>query len=149
MTALAASRRETDYTAQYIELPGTAQTVYKGGIACWDTSTGLVAKAAASATMVPIGEFTEDKTVASGGTVVIKLFRELKAKWMVNASGGDAVVAADLGKLCYVLDDQTVANNDNTNARSVAGRIWKLDSTKGVLVEFLQTGSSHISGLDV
>ena len=148
MTALAASRQSKTYSAKYIELPGTAQTVYKGGVACWDTSTGLVAKAATSATMVPIGVFTEDATVAAGGTVVIELFRELHARWMAN-DGTDTVVAANLGTLCYLKDDQTVTKTDATNTQSVAGRIWKIDSVKGVLVEFLQTGSSHISGLDI
>lgn len=149
MTALSASRGSKVVRATYIDLACTNQQVYKGGIACFDTSTGLVAKAAApSTTMIPIGTFTEDKLVTGNAAQTIQLFRELEAVWFTNATAGDAVVAADIGKLVYLLDDQTVANNDNTNTRSVAGRAWKLDSAKGVLVEFRQTAGDRLGGLD-
>ena len=48
--------------------------------------------------------------------------------------GGDAVTATDIGRDCYVVDDQTVGITP-TGARSLAGRIWASDSVKGVLVE--------------
>lgn len=98
--------------------------------------------------MVPIGTFTEDKLVGSGGTVIVQLFRELEANWFTNASGGDAVAAANLGGLCYLRDDQTVGVDDDTNTLSVAGRVWKIDTAKGVLVEFRQTAGDRLGGLD-
>lgn len=160
MTALAKKRIQKPHFATVIELPATAATYFQGGVVCWDTSTGLVAKAAASTTMLPIGTVEDGDvgstigqvTVASGGTINVKLFRELKALWMVNATSTDAVVAANLGGLAYLVDDQTVANNDATNTRSVAGRIWKLDTTttpQRVLVEFRQSaGDARLTELD-
>lgn len=140
-----------------IELPATAASYFKGGILAWDTSTGLVTKIGVSTTQFPIGRVAEEQvgavantvTVGSGGTIIVELFRELMCVWMVNAGGGDAVVAANLGGLAYCLDDQTVANNDATNTRAVFGRIWALDTTLGVLVEPIQTaGDRHLTELD-
>jgi hypothetical protein len=148
MTALASSRALREVRFIQKDLPGTAGQVYKGGIACWDTATGLVVKASASTTQVPIGRFTEDKLVTSGGTVNVTLFREVVAYWFVNATAGDAVAASDIGDLAYLVDDQTVANNDATNTRSVLGRIWDFQSTKGVLVEPRPTSEGRIGGLD-
>jgi hypothetical protein len=148
MAALTTKRVFRPHRAKTIELACTNQQVYQGGIACFDTSTGLVAKAAPSTTMIPIGVFTEDKLVTGNAAQVIELFRELEAAWFTNATAGDAVVTATIGSLCYLLDDQTVAQNDAANTRSVAGRVWKLDTTKGVLVEFRQTASDRLGGLD-
>lgn len=144
MTALAKKRIARVKTADTIELPATAGTYYQGGLVCWDTSTGLVTKGSASTTLACIGVVEDGDigttigavTVASGGTLVVRLFRELRARWMVNATAGDAVVAANLGSLVYVLDDQTVQNNSASSTLSVAGRAWALDTNKGVLVEF-------------
>lgn len=147
MAGLSARRPNKVKAFTNIELPGTAQAVWEGGVACWDTSTGLVAKAAVSTTMIPIGTFVDSKTVASGGTVVIQLFKELNAIWLVNLAAAP-VLAASLGGLCYLADDQSVRTDDVTNTASVAGRVWAIDATKGVLVEPHYTGGDRLGGLD-
>ena len=48
-----------------------------------------------------------------------------------NATAGDLITQADVGKLCYILDDQTVAKTDGTGTRSRAGFI---DGIEGVSV---------------
>jgi len=147
MTALAARRAVKEFTASTIELPGTAETIYEGGRCSWDTTTGKVCKdkTATEGTLIPIGRFYGNQpagtdaagtTIASGGTVLVKLDRELRAMWMVN-SGTVPVVAADRGNYCYIEDDQTVRGDDGYTTHAVAGRVWAVDSTKGVLVEFL------------
>lgn len=143
--ALAKSRAVRPVKALNLELPGTNQQVYAGGLACWNTATGLVAKGAASTTMIPIGTFAEDKAVPSGGTVLVDLFEEITCIWMKN-SGTDACDTA--GILCYIEDDETVRKTDNTNACSVAGRVWKIDATRGVLVQFRTTNGDRLGGLD-
>lgn len=139
--ALTKRRANKIVRAQQLELLSTAETVYEGGVACFDTSTGLVKKGATSTTLVPIGVYAEDKVVGSGGTVIVKLFREFVGMWMIN-SGSDAVDANDCGKDCFLVDDNTVSEtNAGGNTQSVAGKVWKVDATKGVLVEFqLPTG---------
>lgn len=156
MTALANKRFNIPRKFSDINLAGKNEQVFQGGIACFDTSTGLVAKAFVSTTLHPIGFFdpvapgtSGDVTTPSGGSVHVKLFREVTAYWFANATAGDAIAAADVGGICYLLDDQTVAQNDATNTRSAAGRIWAIDTVKGVLVEPLFTaGDAHLTGLD-
>ena len=116
-------------------LLSTAEQVYQGGLACFDTSTGLVKKGAASTTLIPIGHYREDQLVASGGTANVEFFRELNAMWFLNSASTDAIAQTEVGSNVYVVDDQTVAKTSNSNARSIAGRVWKVDATKGVLVE--------------
>lgn len=148
MAALAKSRmmRFKKYTNLLLDAKNEA--VFKGGVACFDTSTGLVAKAFVSTTLIPIGTFNDDSAAAAGKKVIVNLFREIEAAWFVN-DGGAAVVAADIGGLAYLLDDQTVSNTDATNTKSVLGRVWAIDTVKGVLVEPLDTAGQRVeSGLD-
>ena len=145
MTALAASRRTTPEVLNSVELKGKTEQVYKGGTACLDTSTGLVAKAFASTTLIPIGTFADDQNTPAGGSVTVKLFKELRGIWRANDG---TVVAGTVGSLCYLLDDQTVSNSDATNTLSVAGRVLKIDTVRGVLVIPVEFGNGHLTGLD-
>ena len=52
-----------------------------------------------------------------------------------QSSGGDLIALADVGSVCYVVDDQTVAKTHNGNTRSVAGTVRDVDAA-GVWVEF-------------
>ncbi len=148
MTALAKSRANRLKRYSNLELAAKNEAVFKGGLACFDTSTGLVAKGFVSTTLIPIGLFHEDSAAAAGKTVLVDLFREIQAAWFVN-DGGAPVVAADVGGLAYILDDQTVSNTDATNTKSVLGRVWAIDTVKGVLVEPMGTDGQRVeSGLD-
>jgi hypothetical protein len=147
--ALTKTRALKMFVAKNLELPAANEAVFKGGVACWDTSTGLATKGVASTTLIPIGTYAEDRAAVAGGTVLIILFRELNAIWMVNAAGGEAVTASQLGGLAYLRDDNTVGVDDDTNTLSVLGRVWRIDSVRGVLVEPLHSaGDATISGLD-
>ena len=135
MTALTGRRFKRPFYFSGIELPGKTEQVYQGGRACVDTTTGLVAKGFASTTLVPIGVYTENQATPSGGSVHVTLDREIFARWYENSTSGDQITAADLLKDVYAVDDQTVAKTNGGGTRSVAGRVWKVDSVKGVLVE--------------
>lgn len=135
MTALADKRFQRPFKFSAIEMAGKTEQVYQGGRACVDTSTGLVAKAFISTTLIPIGVFTESQSTPASGTVHVTLDREVTARWYANSTAGDLIVAADMLKDVYIVDDQTVAKTSNSSTRSVAGRVWKIDSVRGVLVE--------------
>ena len=49
----------------------------------------------------------------------------------------DAIVRADVGADCYIVDDQTVAKTNGSNTRSVAGKIIAVDAD-GVWVKIGQ-----------
>lgn len=50
-----------------------------------------------------------------------------------NSAGGDAILIADVGNPCYLVDDETVAKTSGTSTRSVAGQIVALDGTRPVV----------------
>jgi hypothetical protein len=149
--ALSAKRQIRLKKFSTIELAATASVAYyQGAVICFDTSTGLVCQGKASTTLIPIGTCAESVTLgAGGGNVAVLLFREVTAIWMVNGAGGEAVAAANIGGLAYLRDDATVGADDDTNTLSVLGRVWAIDSVKGVLVEPLYTAAdATVSGLD-
>lgn len=136
MSALTNSRVVRQVTMKVVNLPLAAVSVFLGGMACIDVSTGYCTKgAAANANLVRIGNFanTVDNSGGAAGDlqVSVVLDKEIVADWYANATGGAAVSA--LFGSCYILDDQTVTNSSSGN--SVAGRVWAVDSTYGVLVE--------------
>jgi len=121
---------------KYFEHPLTAaQVAERGELACIDTSTGLLVLGATSTTLRPIGYFDEDVTGDGTTNVRVRLFDEIRVHWWDNDTGGTPVVAADVGSLCYVLDDRTVTG-DATGA-SAAGRVWGINTTYGVAVEMI------------
>lgn len=58
-----------------------------------------------------------------------------------NSAGGDAIAADDIGKLCYAVDDQTVALTSNAGTRPIAGLIADYRAAKagGAAVPFVFT----------
>ena len=50
-----------------------------------------------------------------------------------NSAAADLIAQADVGKLCHVVDDQTVAKTDGTGTRSRAGIVARVE-TAGVWV---------------
>lgn len=52
-----------------------------------------------------------------------------------NSGGADAITDADIGSVCFAVDDQTVAKTNGGNTRSPAGTIDMIDEM-GVWVRF-------------
>ncbi|MCX7559112.1 hypothetical protein OS190_05990 [Sulfitobacter sp. F26204] len=54
---------------------------------------------------------------------------------LANSAAADLIATADIGAVCYAVDDQTVAKTDGTGTRSVAGFIADVEP-RGVWVRF-------------
>lgn len=111
---------------------------YKGGAACLSlaggSAPGKVIPGATATTLLYIGTFAENKaTSASDQLVDVDLGEEIEVRWYTN--GSSSIAATDIGGLCYIVDDTTVAKS--ATGKSLAGRIWDVDSTKGVAVQKL------------
>ena len=117
-----------------------AEVAEKGNIACIQTSSGKIVAGDAATGLIPIGTFMETKTAPVGDTTIkIRLFRKVNIDWFANDAGGTPADAGDVGSNCYVLDAATVSMDDDSAGRSVAGRVWAVDSLKGVAVEMVAT----------
>jgi hypothetical protein len=69
---------------------------------------------------------------ASDGAVTVKVRQGMFG--FKNSSAGDLITRSEIGKVCYVVDDQTVAKTSATNTRAVAGRIKLVDADGTVWV---------------
>jgi hypothetical protein len=113
-----------------------SQKAFIGGIACGDSSTGGVKPGQASTTLLRIGEFAQtiDNSASTAQiTVMVSLDHEVFARWYDNATGANKVLVTDLFNDVYMLDDHTVTKASSGNSK--AGRVWGVDTLKGVLVE--------------
>ena len=148
MTALANKRvpsRETWKFKQFTLAVGNI--AYPNGIATLDLSTGKVEPGHAETDLFVIGHFADQQIVDATSAeklVNIDLGREVNVDWFGNDAS--SIAATDLGSLCYVKDDQTVTLVPT--GASIAGRIWGVDSVKGVAVEFLASLPAATSSLD-
>ncbi|KMQ72816.1 hypothetical protein [Marinobacter subterrani] len=106
--------------AGVIAYAGTIAVMGAGGFAePGITATGLTA----------LGRFDEfvDNSGGADGDKEVTISRG--CFHFANSAGADEVVRADIGKLCYIVDNQTVAKTDATATRSVAGIVDGVDDT--------------------
>jgi hypothetical protein len=134
MTALTMERMRSFERWTYHQMILTSGTkAWKHGIAMLDPATGKVKPGAAGTGLLFIGLFAENVDATAGDKLVnINFGTEKEIEWLANAATGP-VLATDVGKVCYVLDDQTVTITSTGN--SVAGRVWIVDAVQGVGVE--------------
>ncbi len=135
MTQLAADRNTPRAEGDVKSLGLAASQKIFGGAMVMRNASGYGVEAATALALVGVGRADEqvDNSSGSAGDKAIKvrvgIFR------YGNSSAGDAITIADIGKVCYAVDDQTVAKTHGSNTRSPAGFIRDVDTT-GVWVEF-------------
>lgn len=106
--------------------------IWNGALVVMDTGLAVPGKAATG--LVTLGIATETVDNTNGGDGDVKVTVERGCFKFFNSTSTDAIAAADIGKDCYVVDDQTVAKTNGTNTRSVAGKVVDVDSD-GVWVQ--------------
>lgn len=113
--------------------PVTAATLcYAGVIAV--LASGLVKPATGTAGELAVGVFDERADNSTGAASAINAQVRTGEFRFANSAGVDAITVSDVGRYCYVVDNETVARFD-TGGRPVAGIVRDVDSV-GVWVEF-------------
>lgn len=92
------------------------------------TGTGL--------TTVGIARESVNATGLSNGAATVEV--EEMIAGVFSAGGGDLITFDDVGKFCYLVDDQTVGLTSATNTRSLAGIIRSVEGSL-IFVEFSNT----------
>lgn len=131
MTAAAADRilsRFGDGAVENLELPmGASTTIYRGTMIALDQS-GYAFPATGSLVRRAVGVSTEGK--ANAGAAGAKTIRvERGCFGFVSTSGDDAITIADIGSVCYVLDDQTVSRSSQNGTLPYAGRVARIENS--------------------
>lgn len=117
----------------------TGATIYNGTMACAN-SAGLGVNASDAAALIVMGRADEKVSEAGGDDYV-----EYSTGWFWFAnSATNAVDVADIGRPCWVEDDQTVADRPGTNG-VVAGIVKDVDATLGVLVAIESNSAQSVA----
>lgn len=129
MVALTSDRNTPQSLGDIRQGPvAAAQRIFAGALVMRNASGNLV-KATAATGLVGVGRAEErvDNSAGAAGDAQLR-FRPGTFRF-ANSTAADAITEADIGAVCYAVDDQTVAKTNGTNTRSPAGLIDMVDSS--------------------
>lgn len=114
--------------------------IYQGALICVEAGVGLAKPAIEDTGLVALGvaEYEVDATNADDGAMFVHV---KPGRWsgFSSATAGDAITAADIANVVYMVDDNTLAKTDGTGTRSPAGTFLGFDD-RGKLI--LSVGGS-------
>lgn len=113
-------------------LLGASQAILAGSILMRNASGHLIKGATATGSF-GVGR-AEKRGASTTAGVTSQRYRPGTFRF-ANSASADLIATADIGAVCYIVDDQTVAKTNGTNTRSPAGIIDGVDSL-GVWVRF-------------
>jgi len=114
--------------------------IYQGSLVAI-TQAGYLVPASADASLHVVGVAEDEADNSSGSAGALTIRPRRGAFYLANSGTTDAITDADIGRPCYVVDDNTVARTSNGGARPVAGIVAGVD-TFGVLVEVGQPANA-------
>ena len=129
MTALAANKNVPhlgdEAVVQLLKLKQKGSTtIYQGALVV--INAGYAAPATTATGLIAVGRGEKySANAGADGAVLCEVRRGIFA--FENSTAGDAIAQADVGKACYIVDDQTVAKTDGGSTRSLAGRIISIN----------------------
>jgi len=124
-------------------LLGANIKVYAGGLACTDTATGYGVQGQVKTGLVALGiaQRTVDNTGGNAGDKAVCVETGI---FRLGNYSGDLVPASQMGKPCFVYDDEQVAATDGGAARSVAGTVVLVDAA-GVWVHIASVNGTSLA----
>lgn len=132
MTALSADRNTPVRSGSEFSYPVAAGArIFAGSIVVLSGGKAEAGKTATSLVIAGRAEAAADNRNGSDGDVRV-LVRQGTFRW-ANSKAGDAISLSEVGKDCYLVDDQTVGKTNGSSSRSKAGRVVDVD-TDGVWV---------------
>ncbi len=151
MSGLSAARippRPEVWCQRKMPLAASASKVWAGAMIVVDTADGYFKIAANGTTFRAVGIATEtvDNSAGAAGalSVNVEFFRPIHGRWLLNDAGGGAAAQANVGSVCYLLDDQHVTMT--TTTASKAGLIWAVATVDGVSQVFVEFPYPAIAG---
>lgn len=134
MPPLTEDRNTPMKDGELVGVPVAANAKIFGGAIVAANASGFGAPGSTATTLTYLGRADGfvDNTGGADGAKTVQVRRKKVFKF-ANAAA-DLVTQADLGKTCYIVDDQTVAKTNGANTRSAAGKVVGVDAD-GVWVE--------------
>lgn len=109
-----------------------SQLIFAGSLVCRNAS-GFLVKGVTALNLIGVGRAAERIDNSNGAAGDAQLAYRPGIFLFANSAAGDLITIADIGKACFVVDDQTVAKTSGTNTRSKAGVVDAVDD-QGVWV---------------
>lgn len=130
--ALTKDRNTASQKAAVITVAVAASANIHAGALIVANATGFAAPGSTATGLTYLGRAEEAVDNAAGidGAAHVTIMRQRAFKFKNDGS----VTQASLGKLCYIVDDETLAATDGTGTRSAAGIVVGIESD-GVWVE--------------
>lgn len=108
------------------DLPAAASTTFFAGAIAAMALSGTVTRGATATGLTGVGRVEQFlATGAVAGAELVKV-RPGIFRWG-NSAGGDEITDADVGRTCFIVDDETVARTDAGGTRSPAGWVSEID----------------------
>ncbi|KQZ14309.1 hypothetical protein ASD44_09665 [Mesorhizobium sp. Root554] len=146
MTALTADRNTVRLEGELRQGGMAASVLVYAGALVMRNAAGYLTKGATATGNVGAGRAEERKTGGAGAGDVTLGYRPGIYRY-ANSASTDLIGITEIGKPCYVVDDQTVAKTDGTGTRSLAGFVEGVD-TLGVWVRFDEVAAqAYLAGL--
>lgn len=131
MVALAADKAAMKRDGKRRNDPVAANVqIYAGALVCLN-ATGYATPGAVATTLTTRGVAQENVNNVGGADGALTVETE---SGVFHFANDGTIARADIGNTAYVVDDQTVADNDGTGTRSIAGEIIDVDAD-GVWVD--------------
>lgn len=97
-----------------------SQKIYAGALVMRNAAGNLV-KGATATGLVGVGRAEEQVDNSTGAAGALSIDYLPGTFRFDNSTAADEITAADIGSVCYAVDDETVAKTHATNTRSPAG----------------------------
>lgn len=125
--SLTADRNTPRRAGSVVALPVAAATLlYAGCLACVNAS-GFLTKGAATNTLRAVGRLNQFIDNSNGGNGDVLAEVEAGVFQYDNSAGADELTLADVGHVCFVVDDATVAKTNGAGVRPRAGIVMDVD----------------------
>ena len=126
MAALAAARKVAVRDGKYLSAPVKAGVILYGGALV--VLTAGVARPGRTATGDIAFGVTEHTVVGGASDGDVRVTVSTGIRNFANSASADLIALSEVGKDCYIVDDQTVAKTDGTGTRSRAGKVVDVDA---------------------
>lgn len=128
MTATTQDRNTPYRQGELIVAPVAAGVKIPAGTIVCSSGSGFAVPGATAATLAYLGmaDAAVDNSAGADGAIGVSIRRGMAFKWANDS--GDPVTQASLGRVCYIVDNQTVAKSNGGNTRSPAGIVVGIDA---------------------
>jgi hypothetical protein len=113
---------------------GASALIFAGSIVMRNAA-GFLIRGATATGSIAVGRAEQRVDNSAGANGAATLRYKAGTFRFANSASADAITFADIGKACWIVDDQTVARTSGANTRSRAGIVEMVDA-QGVWVRF-------------